>query len=69
MYRDLTDEQQEQIYLISDILNESGVWGKIEKALDIELDSNSDMYSEVEEFILYKITEYIVEKSLNEENY
>tara|TARA_R100001440_G_scaffold7982_1_gene15465 strand:- start:1401 stop:1610 length:210 start_codon:yes stop_codon:yes gene_type:complete len=69
MYRDLTDEQQEQIYLISDILNESEVWGKIEKALDIELDSNSDMYSEVEEFILYKITEYIVEKSLNEENY
>jgi len=69
MYRDLTDEQQEQIYLISDILNESEVWAKIEKALDIELDSNSDMYSEVEEFILYKITEYIVEKSLNEENY
>tara|TARA_R100000734_G_C3312706_1_gene103803 strand:+ start:1624 stop:1818 length:195 start_codon:yes stop_codon:yes gene_type:complete len=64
MYRDLTDEQQEQIYLISDILNESGVWTKIERALGIELDTNSDMYSEVEHFILEKI-----EETLNEENY
>jgi hypothetical protein len=64
MYRYLTDEQQEQIYLISEILNVSGVWEKIERALDIELDSNSDMFSDVEHFILKKI-----EESLNEEDY
>ena len=45
------------------------MWEQIERALDIELDSNSDMFSEVENFILEKITEYIVEENLNEENY
>ena len=65
----MNTEKQEQIYLISKILNVSGVWEQIERALDIELDSNSDMFSEVENFILEKITEYIVEENLNEENY
>tara|TARA_Y100000768_G_C23873489_1_gene631610 strand:- start:725 stop:919 length:195 start_codon:yes stop_codon:yes gene_type:complete len=53
----LTDEQQEQILIISDVLNTSNVWTKLERRLDIELDCNSDIFSEIEEFILNKLEE------------
>ena len=53
----LTDEQQEQILIISDVLNTSEVWTKLERRLGIELDSNSMIFSEIEEFILNKLEE------------
>ena len=53
----LTDEQSEQILIISDVLNTSNVWTKIERRLDIELDCDSDIFSEIEEFILNKLEE------------
>jgi len=59
----LTDEQQEQILIISDVLNTSRVWTKLERRLDIELDSNSDIFSEIEEFILNKLEEMQEESS------
>ena len=40
----LTDKQEEQILIISDILNESNVWGQIEDKLNIELDSEALLF-------------------------
>jgi len=50
-----TDKQQDRIYTISDILNSSNVWRMLEVRLGIKLDTDSDIYHEIEEFILMKL--------------
>ena len=50
-------ERENQILTISNILNNTKVWDKISEALDIEMDSNSMIFHEIEEFILDKLDE------------
>ena len=50
-----TDKQQDRIYTISDVLNSSNVWRMLEVRLGIKLDTDSDIYHEIEEFILMKL--------------
>tara|TARA_R100000234_G_scaffold113698_1_gene88321 strand:- start:2549 stop:2782 length:234 start_codon:yes stop_codon:yes gene_type:complete len=50
-----TDKQQDRIYTISDTLNSSNVWRMLEVRLGIKLDTDSDIYHEIEEFILMKL--------------
>ena len=52
---DHTDKQQDRIYTISDVLNSSNVWRMLEVRLGIKLDTDSDIYHEIEEFILMKL--------------
>ena len=52
---DHTDKQQDRIYIISDTLNSSNVWRMLEVRLGIKLDTDSDIYHEIEEFILMKL--------------
>lgn len=52
---DHTDKQQDRIYTISDVLNSSNIWRMLEVRLGIRLDTDSDIYHEIEEFILMKL--------------
>lgn len=52
-------EREEKILTLSNILNNTKVWDKISKGLDIELDSNSMIFHEIEEFIVDKLDEMI----------
>ena len=52
-------EREEQILTLSNILNNTKVWDKISKGLDVELDSNSMIFHEIEEFIVDKLDEMI----------
>ena len=52
-YLESSDEQ----IRVSNILNESKVWIKIERALGIEIDTDSGIFSEIEEFIVEKFEE------------
>ena len=52
---DHTDKQQDRIYTISDVLNSSNIWRMLEVRLGIRLDTDSDIYNEIEEFILMKL--------------
>mgnify|MGYP007059462785 CR=1 FL=1 len=52
---DHTDKQQDRIYTISDVLNSLNVWQMLEMRLGIKLDGDSDIYHEIEEFILMKL--------------
>ena len=52
---DHTDKQQDRIYTISDVLNSSNIWRMLEVRLGIKLDTDSDIYHEIEEFILMKL--------------
>ena len=52
---DHTDKQQDWIYTISDVLNSSNIWRMLEVRLGIRLDTDSDIYHEIEEFILMKL--------------
>ena len=52
---DHTDKQQDRIYTISDVLNSSNIWARLELRLGIKLDTDSDIYHEIEEFILMKL--------------
>lgn len=61
--KDLTQEQEQNILIISDLLNSSKFWVKLEQKLGIELDSNSMIFSEIEEFILDKLEEMQEEMS------
>ena len=49
------DKQQDRIYTISDVLNSSNIWARLEVRLGIKLDIDSDIYHEIEEFILMKL--------------
>ena len=52
---DHTDKQQDRIYTISDVLNSSNIWRMLEVRLGIRLDTDSDIYQYIEEFILMKL--------------
>ena len=52
---DHTDKQQDRIYTISDVLNSSNIWRMLEVRIGIRLDTDSDIYHEIEEFILMKL--------------
>ena len=52
-------EREEKILTLSNILNNTKVWDKISKGLDVELDSNSMIFHEIEEFIVDKLDEMI----------
>lgn len=52
-------ERGEKILTLSNILNNTKIWDKIADALDIELDSNSMVFHEIEEFIVDKLDEMI----------
>jgi|13_taG_2_1085334.scaffolds.fasta_scaffold68630_1 hypothetical protein len=58
-------ERENQIVAISNILNDTKVWDKISEALDIEMDSNSMIFYEIEEFILDKLDEMTEDNQLN----
>lgn len=58
-------ERENQILKISNILNNTKVWDKISEALDIEMDSNSMIFYEIEEFILDKLDEMTEDNQLN----
>tara|TARA_R110001592_G_scaffold7016_1_gene39077 strand:- start:962 stop:1141 length:180 start_codon:yes stop_codon:yes gene_type:complete len=58
-------ERENQILTISNILNNTKVWDKISEALDIEMDSNSMIFHEIEEFILDKLDEMTEDNQLN----
>lgn len=58
-------ERENQILTISNILNNTKVWDKISEALDIEMDSNSMIFYEIEEFILDKLDEMTEDNQLN----
>ena len=62
---DHTDKQQDRIYKISDVLNSSNIWERLEIRLGIKLDTDSDIYHEIEEFILMKLEQM---EEQNEEN-
>ena len=52
-------EREEKILTLSNILNNTKIWDKISKGLDIEMDSNSMIFHEIEEFIVDKLDEMI----------
>lgn len=52
-------EREDKILTLSNILNNTKVWDKISEALDIEMDSNSMIFYEIEEFIVDKLDEMI----------
>jgi hypothetical protein len=52
-------EREEQILTLSNILNNTKVWDKVSEALDIEMDCNSMVFHEIEEFIVDKLHEMI----------
>lgn len=52
-------ERDEQILTISNILNNTKVWDKVSEALDIQMDCNSMVFHEIEEFIVDKLHEMI----------
>ena len=58
-------ERENQILTISNILNNTKVWDKISEELDIEMDSNSMIFHEIEEFILDKLDEMTEDNQLN----
>tara|TARA_R110002072_G_scaffold17717_2_gene66835 strand:- start:118 stop:291 length:174 start_codon:yes stop_codon:yes gene_type:complete len=52
-------EREEKILTLSNILNNTKIWDKISNGLDIEMDSNSMIFHEIEEFIVDKLDEMI----------
>ena len=58
-------EREEKILTLSNILNNTKIWDKISEALDIEMDSNSMIFHEIEEFILDKLDEMTEDNQLN----
>ena len=52
-------EREEKILTLSNILNNTKVWDKVAEALNIEMDSNSMVFHEIEEFIVDKLDEMI----------
>ena len=52
-------EREEKILTLSNILNNTKIWDKISEALDIEMDCNSMVFHEIEEFIVDKLDEMI----------
>jgi hypothetical protein len=52
-------EREQQILTLSNILNNTKVWDKVSEALDIEMDCNSMVFHEIEEFIVDKLHEMI----------
>lgn len=52
-------EREEKILTLSNILNNTKIWDKIAEALDIEMDCNSMVFHEIEEFIIDKLDEMI----------
>ncbi len=50
-------ERDNKILAISNILNDCKVWQKIEDSLSIDMDSNSMIFHDIEEFIMDKLEE------------
>ena len=63
-----TDKQQNRIYTISDVLNSSNIWAGLEMRLGIKLDTESDIYHEIEEFILMKLEQMEEQNRENDES-
>ncbi len=51
------DPLENEIIAVSNILNDTGAYNQIGHALNMEIDSNSDIFREIEEFILEKYNE------------
>ena len=49
--------EHDDVIKVSNVLNDTKAWLKIEKALGIEIDSNSMIFQEIEEFIVEKFNE------------
>ncbi len=48
-----------KIEIVSEILNDTKAYNKIGEALGIEIDNDSDIFREIEEFIVEKFKEII----------
>jgi hypothetical protein len=59
---------QAEIEAISNVLNDTGAYNKIGEVLNMEIDHDSEIFREIEEFILEKYNEMNYDNKMSEEN-
>ena len=59
---------QHKVFTISRLLNDAEIFDKYAKDIGIELDNDSEIFQEIEEFIVKKIDEMVAENIQNFED-
>ena len=62
----MTEVNQEDVIQVSNVLNDTGAYNKMGIALGIEIDCDSQIFQEIEEFIVEKFNEMQEENLSNQ---